>query len=67
MKKILFTLTLLLSLGSTLCIEKAAAQEYVIRNENDWIEFRNAVDQAKGESEINARYFRRQWSYDNCH
>ena len=55
MKKILFTLTLLLSLGSTLCIEKAAAQEYVIRNENDWIEFRNAVDQAKGESEINAR------------
>ena len=55
MKKILFTLTLLLSLGSTLCIEKAAAQEYVIRNENDWIEFRNAVDQAAGESEINAR------------
>lgn len=55
MKKILFTLTLLLSLGNTLCIEKAAAQEYVIRNENDWIEFRNAVDQAKGESEINAR------------
>ncbi len=55
MKKILFTLTLLLSLGSTLCIEKAAAQEYVIRNENDWIEFRNAVNQAAGESEINAR------------
>ena len=35
MKKILFTLALLLSLSSTLCIEKAAAQEYVIRNEND--------------------------------
>ena len=54
MKKILFTLTLLLSLGSTLCIEKAAAQDYVIRNENDWLAFRNAVGQANG-NRVDAR------------
>ena len=35
MKKILYTLAMLLSLGSTLCIEKAAAQDYVIRNDTD--------------------------------
>ena len=54
MKKILYSLTLLLSLGSTLCIEKAAAQDYIIRNENDWIEFRNAVGQANG-NRVDAR------------
>ena len=54
MKKILFTLALLLSLGSTLCIEKAAAQDYIIRNENDWLAFRNAVGQANG-NRVDAR------------
>ena len=37
MKKILFTLAMLLNLGSTLCIEKAAAQTFFsIHNINDW-------------------------------
>ena len=54
MKKILFTLTLLLSLGSTLCIEKAAAQDYIIRNETDWFAFRHAVGQANG-NRVDAR------------
>ncbi len=45
---------MLLSLGSTLCIEKAAAQDYVIRNENDWLAFRNAVGQANG-NRVDAR------------
>ena len=54
MKKILFTLTLLLSLGSTLCIEKAAADVYIIRNENDWFAFRHAVGSANG-NRVDAR------------
>lgn len=54
MKKILYSLTLLLSLGSTLCIEKAAAQDYIIRNETDWFAFRHAVGQANG-NRVDAR------------
>ena len=55
MKKILFTLTMLLILGSTLGIQKAAAQDVMlIRNYNDWEAFCNAVSNAHG-NRVDAR------------
>ena len=56
MKKILYTLTMLLSLGSTLGIQKAAAQDVMlIRNNNDWVAFCYAVQDAYGRRDVNAR------------
>ena len=56
MKKILYTLTMLLSLGSTLGIQEAAAQDVMlIRNNNDWVAFCNAVQDAYGRRDVNAR------------
>ncbi len=56
MKKILYTLTMLLILGSTLGIQKAAAQDVrLIRNNNDWVAFCNAVQNAYGRWDVNAR------------
>lgn len=56
MKKILYSLALLLSLGSTLCIEQAAAQDIrLIYNETDWLAFQQAVRDAAGQSVVNAR------------
>jgi len=56
MKKILFALTLLLSLGSTLWIEQATAKtvSVTIRNSSDWNTFRDEVDKAKGEYWVDA-------------
>ena len=56
MKKILYTLTMLLSLGSTLGIQEAAAQDVMlIRNNNDWVAFCYAVQNAYGRWDVNAR------------
>ncbi len=49
---------MLLSLGSTLWIEKASAAKvafYNIRNEDDWMKFRQEVEKAKGQYWIDAR------------
>ena len=47
---------MLLSLGSTLCIEKAAAQTfYSIHNDTEWYAFRQAVANAKGQYRVDAR------------
>ena len=56
MKKILYSLALLLSLGSTLCIEQATADDlfFSIYNDDDWLAFRNAVGQANG-NRVDAR------------
>ena len=54
MKKTLYTLALLLSLGSTVCIEQAAADVYIIRNQSDWLAFRDAVGSA-GSNRVDAR------------
>ena len=56
MKKILYTLTMLLIIGSTLGIQKAAAQDVMlIRNNNDWVAFCYAVQDAYGRRDVNAR------------
>ena len=56
MKKILYTLAMLLSLGSTLCIEKAAAQTFFsIHNDTEWYAFQQAVANAKGQYRVDAR------------
>ncbi len=55
MKKIYLALVMLLSLGSTLWIEKVSAGPvHVIRNNSDWIAFRDAVGSAGG-SRVDAR------------
>lgn len=56
MKKILFALTLLLSLGSTLWIEQATAKtvSVTIRNSSDWNAFREEVKKAKGQYWVDA-------------
>ena len=56
MKKILFALTLLLSLGSTLWIGQTTAKtvDITIRNNNDWNRFRDEVEKAKGDYWIDA-------------
>lgn len=56
MKKILFALTLLLSLGSTLWIGQATAKtvDITIRNNNDWNRFRDEVEKAKGDYWVDA-------------
>ena len=55
MKKIFFAFTLLL-LSSTLWVEKASADKtfYIYSNE-DWIKFRDEVDNAKSNYKVNAR------------
>ena len=57
MKKIFLALVMLLSLGSTLWIEKAAAKtvNFTIRNENDWKKFRDEVQNSKGKYWVDAR------------
>ncbi|MBR1410809.1 MAG: hypothetical protein IJ580_06905, partial [Prevotella sp.] len=58
MKKILFALTLLLSFGSTLWIQKASAAKVVfvpIYNSDDWLKFRDEVQKAKGQYWVDAR------------
>lgn len=58
MKKIFLALVMLLSLGSTLWIEKASAAKVVffnIRTEDDWMKFRSEVEKAKGQYWIDAR------------
>ena len=56
MKKIYLALVMLLSLGSTLWIEKVSAGPvHVIRNNSDWIAFRDAVANAKGQYRVDAR------------
>ena len=57
MKKILFALTMLLSLGSTLWIEKVSAKtvNYIIRNSDDWKRFRDEVQNSKGKYWVDAR------------
>lgn len=56
MKKIFIALVMLLSLGSTLWIEKASAKtEYItIRSTEDWNKFRDMVEAAKGEYWVDA-------------
>ena len=55
MKKIYLAWVMLLSLGSTLWIEKVSAGPvHVIRNNSDWIAFRDAVGSAGG-SRVDAR------------
>jgi len=55
MKKIYLAWVMLLSLGSTLWIEKVSAGSvHVIRNNSDWIAFRDAVGSAGG-SRVDAR------------
>jgi len=56
MKKILFALTLLLSLGSTLWIGQATAKNVsvTIRNSSDWNRFRDEVEKAKGNYRVDA-------------
>ena len=47
---------MLLIIGSTLGIQKAAAQDVrLIRNNNDWVAFCNAVQNASGRWDVNAR------------
>ena len=58
MKKIFIALVMLLSLGSTLWIEKVSADPVVffsIRSEDDWMKFRDEVEKAKGQYWIDAR------------
>ena len=58
MKKIFLALVMLLSLGSTLWIEKASAAKVVffnIRTDKDWEKFRDEVQKAKGQYWIDAR------------
>jgi hypothetical protein len=58
MKKIFLALVMLLSLGSTLWIEKASAAKvvfYNIRTADDWNKFRDEVKKAKGQYWIDAR------------
>ena len=56
MKKILYTLAMLLSLGSTLCIEKVAAQTFFsIHNDTEWYAFQQAVANSKGQYRVDAR------------
>ena len=58
MKKIFLVLTMLLSLSSTLWIEKVSADNvvfYSIRNENDWLKFRDEVAKSKGQYWVDAR------------
>ena len=57
MKKIFLALVMLLSLGSTLWIEKASAKTpfFTIRNSSDWEKFRNEVQNAKGQYWVDAR------------
>ena len=56
MKKIYLAWVMLLSLGSTLWIEKVSAGSvHVIRNNSDWIAFRDAVANAKGQYRVDAR------------
>ena len=57
MKKILFAWMLLLSLGSTLWIEQATAQNsffFSIRSNNDWNRFRDAVQRSRGQYWVDA-------------
>ena len=56
MKKILFALTLLLCLGSTLWIGQATAKNVsvTIRNSSDWNRFRDEVEKAKGNYRVDA-------------
>ena len=55
-KKILYTLAMLLSLGSTLCIEKVAAQTFFsIHNDTEWYAFQQAVANSKGQYRVDAR------------
>ena len=56
MKKIFIALVMLLSLGSTLWIEKASAKTvtFTIRNTDDWAKFRTEVDNAKGKYDVDA-------------
>lgn len=56
MKKIFLALVMLLSLGSTLWIEKASAKtEYItIRSTEDWNKFRDMVEAAKGQYWVDA-------------
>ena len=58
MKKIFLALVMLLSLGSTLWIEKASAAKVVffnIRTDKDWEKFRDEVQKAQGRYWIDAR------------
>ena len=57
MKKIFLALVMLLSLGSTLWIEKVSAKtEYItIRSTEDWNKFRDMVEAAKGQYWVDAR------------
>ena len=58
MKKIFLALVMLLSLGSTLWIEKASADNVVsvaIRNYDDWKTFRDEVAKANGQYWVDAR------------
>ena len=56
MKKIFIVLVMLLSLGSTLWIQQAAADEFFsIRTADDWLTFRSAVETAQGQYRVNAR------------
>jgi hypothetical protein len=57
MKKIFLALVMLLSLGSTLWIEKVSAKTvtFIIQNVNDWKKFRNEVINAKGQYWVDAR------------
>ncbi len=56
MKKIFLALVMLLSLGSTLWIEKASAESkfILIRSTDDWNKFRDMVQEAKNEYDVNA-------------
>ena len=58
MKKIFLALVMLLSLGSTLWIEKVSADPVVffsIRTEDDWKKFRDEVQKAQGRYWVDAR------------
>ena len=57
MKKIFLALVMLLSLGSTLWIEKVSAKtvSFTIHNEDDWMKFRQEVEKAKGQYWVDAR------------
>lgn len=58
MKKIFLALTMLLGLGSTVLVEKATADDVVfvpIFNNDDWDNFCNEVEKAKGKYWVDAR------------
>lgn len=56
MKKIFYSLALLLCLGSTLWVDEAAATVFIsIRSTADWNMFRDEVEKAKGQYWIDAR------------